>query len=128
MKNSVLAGAVAGLVAGIIGVLAGALGATLGLFGIPPIDPMTWSIYWLIITTIFGAIFGMIYAKMFDAIPGKGLKKGLTAGLAIWLIKDVATATYLGAEGVAVSVPAILWVGFFIWASYGLVIGKLYQK
>ena len=129
MKNGGVAGAIAGLVGGISGVLFAAIGSQLGIFGTPPnITPMEFTIYWLIITTIFGAIFGVIYAKVYDSIPGIGILKGLTAGLAIWLIKDIATGVYLGAERAAVSVIAIFWVGFFIWVVYGLVIGKLYKK
>ena len=129
MKRGVIAGAVAGFAGGIAGVLFAVIGTKLGFFGTPPnITPMQFTIYWLIITTIFGAIFGVIYAKVYDTIPGKGILKGLTAGLAIWLIKDIATGVYLGAERARVSVIAIIWVGFFIWIVYGLVIGKLYKK
>jgi len=129
MKRGVVAGAVAGLASGIAGVLFAAIGSQIGIFGTPPnITPMEFTIYWLIITTIFGAIFGVIYAKVYDSIPGKGILKGLTAGLAIWLIKDIATGAYLGAERAPVSVVAIIWVGFFIWVVYGLVIGILYKK
>jgi hypothetical protein len=129
MKHGVIAGAVAGVASGIVGVLFAAIGSQLGFFGTPPnITPMEFTIYWLIITTIFGAIFGVIYAKVYDSIPGNGIFKGIIAGLTIWLIKDIATGVYLGAERARVSVIAIIWVGFFIWIVYGLVIGKLYKK
>ena len=129
MKRGVVAGAIAGLAGGISGVvLGGGLGSTLGLIPSSPIPVMEWTIYWIIITLIFGTIFGFIYEKLYDSIPGKGIMKGLSAGFMIWLIKDVATAAYLGAERANVSIIAILWVGFFIWIVYGLVIGKLYKK
>ena len=117
------------MVGGISGVIfGGGLGSTLGLIPSSPIPVMEWTIYWIIITLIFGIIFGFIYEKLYDSIPGKGIMKGLSAGFMIWLIKDVATAAYLGAERANVSITAILWVGFFIWIVYGLVIGKLYTK
>jgi hypothetical protein len=129
MKRGIVAGAIAGLAGGISGVLFAAIGSQLGIFGTPPnITPMEFTIYWLIISTIFGAIFGMIYAKVYDLIPGKSILKGLIAGLALWLIKDIATGVYLGVERAPVSVIAIIWVGFFIWVVYGLVIGVLYKK
>jgi hypothetical protein len=128
IKSGAVAGAVAGVVGGISGVLFGALGTILGLYGTPPISVVEWTIYWMIITTIFGAIFGVLYEMLYDSIPGEGIKKGAAAGLMVWLIKDIATAVYLGAEQAAVSVIAIVWVGFFIWIVYGLAIGKLYTK
>ena len=128
MKSGVVAGAVAGLAGGIAGVIFGGIGNQLGLYGTPPISVMEWTVYWIIITVIFGAIFGVIYSIMYDSIPGEGISKGATAGFIIWLIKDIATGVYLGAERANVSVIAILWVGFFMWIVYGLVIGKLYKK
>ena len=128
IKSGVVAGIIAGVVAGVSGVLFGGLGAFLGLYGTPPISLVAWTIYWMIITTIFGAIFGFLYETLYDSIPGEGIKKGAAAGLMVWLIKDIATGVYLGAEQAAVSVVAIIWVGFFIWIVYGLVIGILYTK
>ena len=129
MKCGGAAGAVAGLAGGISGVIFGAIGYQLGLYGTPPdVTIMEWSVYWIIITVIFGAIFGLIYEKMYDCIPKEGIWKGITAGLAIWLIKDIATGVYLGFERAPVSVIAIIWVGFFIWIVYGLIIGILYKK
>jgi hypothetical protein len=129
MKNGLVVGAIAGLIAGISGViLGGGVGSTLGFIPTSPIPVMEWTAYWIIITLIFGIIFGFIYEKLYDSIPGKGISKGLLTGFTIWLIKDVATAAYLGAERANVSIIAILWVGFCIWIVYGLVIGKLYKK
>ena len=129
MKRGYVAGVIAGVAAALSGILFAALGSQIGLFGTPPnITPMQFTIDWLIITTILGAIFGVIYARVYDLMPGKGIVKGLIAGSAIWLIKDIATGAYLGAERAPVSVFAIIWVGFFIWIIYGLVIGALYKK
>jgi hypothetical protein len=128
IKSGVLAGLIAGVIAGVSGVLFGGLGAMVGLYGTPPISVVLWTIYWMIITPIFGAIFGVLYQMLYDSIPGEGIKKGAAAGLMVWLIKDIATAVYLGAEQAAVSVIAIVWVGFFIWFVYGLVIGLIYEK
>jgi ABC-type sugar transport system permease subunit len=128
LNRGLFAGAVVGFVGGLSGVLFGGLGNFLGLYGTPPISVMEWTVYWIVITTVLGAIFGLIYARVFDSIPGKGILKGVYAGLGIWLIKDIATGIYLGFEQARVSVVAIIWVGFFIWLAYGLVMGKLYKK
>lgn len=128
MKSGGAAGAVAGVVGGIFGVVFGAIGYWIGLYGPAPIPEMEWMAYWVVLTIIFGAIFGVIYAKMYDSIPGEGLLKGVSAGLIIWLIRDISAGAYLAAERhFEIAIPMI-WIGFFMWIGYGPVLGKLYKK
>jgi hypothetical protein len=128
MKNGVVAGVIAGLVGGISAVIFGGVGYYLGLYGLRVITVEEWSAYTIILTIIYGTIFGVIYAIMYDSIPGKGILKGVMAGLLIWFIKDITTGIDLAIEREPVSVIAMIWVGFFTWIVYGLVIGKLYKK
>jgi hypothetical protein len=128
IKKGIVAGAIAGLAGGISAIIFGGIGATLGLYGLRVLTVEEWSIYTIILTLVYGIIIGVIYGKMHDSMPGKGIWKGTTAGLLVWLIKDVTSGIDLAIEQEPISVIAMIWVGFFTWIVYGLVIGKLYRK
>lgn len=83
----------------------------------------------IVLTVIFGAIFGAAYVKFYDVIPGSGVSKGLYFGLIIWFIQGVAGGAYLGIHAMEFDVAIrLIFIGFFMWISYGPVLGVLYKK
>jgi hypothetical protein len=128
MKSGVAAGAIAGLVGGIVGDIVGAIGYYAGLFEMESANIAYSAVIGIVLTIIFGTIFGAIYSRFHDQIPGIGVSKGLYFGLMIWLIKDIAAGAYIGfVEGV---IPTAIWLqsGFFMWITYGPLLGALYKK
>ena len=129
MKSGVIAGATAGLVGGIVGDIVGAIGYYAGLFEMGSVDIAYASVIAIVLTIIFGAIFGAIYSRFHDQIPGIGVSKGLYFGLMIWFIKDIAAGACVGfVEGVIPSAIWLIFIGFFMWITYGPLLGALYKK
>jgi hypothetical protein len=55
--------------------------------------------------------------------------KGLSYGLLIWLIKDIAAGSYTALIGIGVTWGiGLILVGFFVWIAYGPVLAILYKK
>lgn len=131
MKSGLVAGAVAGVVSGIISVVVGFIGSesVLGLYSTVPGSIESIIISMIVLTIIFGAIFGVLYSKFYDAVPLEGALKGLSFGLIIWLVKDIASAAYIGIVDRIIEVAiGLVFIGFFMWIVYGLVLGTLYKK
>jgi hypothetical protein len=135
MKSFILAGAIAGFAAGIIFFIFGSTFIRFGLIE-PPITPEIWyELYGLVFLAgislgiVWGIIFSAIYSMLYDSIPNKGALKGLYFGILIWIIKDVAAGSYLGAiaAGTYYAVTLIS-IGFFMWIVYGPILGYLYKK
>ena len=82
----------------------------------------------IVLHTVWGAIFGAIYPKFYDVVPGKGIMKGLCFGLLLFLISSVRAATFLAAYTFVPLATSWVFVGFFQFASYGIVLGALYKK
>jgi len=129
MKSGVVAGAGAGVVGGIVGLVFGVIGSQMGLYRLSPL-PITYLVSTaMVLIVIFGAIFGAIYVKFYDAIPGKGVSKGLYFGLMIWLINSIAPGAHLGIHSMEFNIAIrLVFVYFFVWISYGPVLGVLYKK
>jgi hypothetical protein len=137
MKNSILAGAIAGAIADIAVVASAYVFGSIGVF-VPPGGSMEiWtpsmflllSVAHLSLDIIWGMIGGAAYSYLYNMIPGKDAMKGLTFGLSIWVIKDVAAGSYLALTMNEVNSAIMLIIGgFFMWIVYGLIIGILYKK
>ena len=129
MKSVIAAGAIAGLVAGIVGSIFAFIGVSSGLIASPPGSTSTAGLMMIVLAIVWGAIFGMIYQRFHDGIPGKGIMKGLYFGLMIWLVKDIAAASFVGLINMATSLAVgLIYIGFFMWISYGYVLATLYKK
>jgi hypothetical protein len=131
MKSSLSAGAVAGLVGGIVAVTV-----------VWIINPMVHSLdaagvaQWLVeqigLNIVWGAVFGGIYSKVYDAVPSKGVTKGLYYSLLIWLcfIGLYPITFFVILYWPTMNQFAYGWgvVGFFVRVFYGPVLGALYKK
>lgn len=51
-------------------------------------DPTQWLIQAGAIDLFIGILFGLLYALLANALPGRGIKKGLGYGLIIWIISE----------------------------------------
>lgn len=95
---------------------------------------------------LWGAIFGAIFARAYDVIPGKGVIKGLYYAYIIFLISTVHQGalylTYGCIQPLGVLIQGLniemkeIWLLFglewivvdiFVYALYGLLIGRLYK-
>ena len=112
-----------------MGFVFGAIGSSIGLYKSPPVPIANIVATMIVLAMILGAVFGAIYLKFYDLVPGKGVSKGLYFGLMIWLIKNIAG----GADEALLflEIPSairLIFVGFFLWVTYGFVLGALYKK
>ncbi len=132
MRSKTLAGIAAGLVAGLVGGIAavvfGYVGVFIGLLQQLPPPMIDVVITRLVLDTSWGLIFGALYATVHDVIPGKGISKGLCYGLLLYLISSVRPATFLAAYTFVPLATNWVFVGFFNFASYGIILGALYKK
>ena len=139
MKSGILAGASAGLISGLLSAIMIVIGRLIRLYGVltPTGNMFIFSTGWIVLTIMFRVSFGLIYLKAYDIIPGKGIKKGLSFGLMIWFIKDIAAGAYLIFSGIMTPPRGIIeWVaggvnliviGLYMWPIYGLVLGYFYK-
>lgn len=136
MKNAILAGAIAGAVADIPVIASVYVLANIGVFEPPVGSTEMWNsmimllgVAHLALDIFWGMIGGVAYSYLYSLIPGKAVLKGLTFGLSIWVIKDVAAGSYLALTMLVVNSAIILIIGGFVmWIVYGLVLGYLYKK
>jgi hypothetical protein len=137
MKNAILAGAIAGAVADIAVIASAYVFGSIGVFEPPGGSMEIWTIsMWallgvahLSLDIFWGMIGGGAYSFLYDMIPGKDAMKGLTFGISIWVIKDVAAGSYLALTMAEVNSAIMLIIGGFVmWIVYGLVLGYLYKK
>jgi hypothetical protein len=129
LKSVIAAGAIAGLVSGIVGNIFAFIGVSSGLMASPPGSTSTAVLMMIVLAIIWGAILSMFYQRFHDGIPGKGIMKGLYFGLMIWLVKDIAAGSFVGLINMATSLAvALIYIGFFMWISYGYVLSTLYKK
>ena len=128
MKSGVIAGSIAGFVGGIVSDIVGVIAINAGLLEMESANIAYSAVIGIVLSIMFGAIFGAIYSRFHDQIPGIGVSKGLFFGLMIYLIKDIAAGAYIGFVGGMH--PAAIWLqsGFFIWITYGPLLGVLYKK
>ena len=137
MRNAILAGAIAGAISDISAVASAYVFGNLGAFTAPGGSMELWtpSMFMLLgvahlsLDIIWGMIGGVAFSYLYNLIPGKDTMKGLTFGLSIWVIKDVAAGSYLALTMMEVDSAIILIIcGFFMWIVYGAVLGRLYKK
>ena len=133
MSSSWKIGAVSGLIAGIAFLIVSEIftGIRLSLDLV-----MDWSRPFLMGNTLvniplflfWGMVLGVIYSKAHSLIQGKGVLKGLVYGLFFFVFVSVRLETFLIPYGYPILnvVGNLLW-GFFVWISYGLVLGFLYE-
>jgi len=129
LKSVIAAGAIAGLVGGIVGVIFAVIGVSAGLMPSPPGSTSTAGLMIVVLAIIWGAIFIMIYQRFYDGIPGKDTMKGVYFGLMLWLVKDIAAASFIGLIDMTTRIAVgLIYTGFFMWISYGYVLSTLYKK
>jgi len=129
LKSVIAAGAIAGLVSGIVGTIFGFIGLSSGLMSSPPGSTSTAVLMMIVLAIIWGAVFSMFYQRFHDGIPGKGIMKGVYFGLMIWLVKDIAAGSFIGLIDMATKLAfGLIYLGFFMWISYGYVLSTLYKK
>lgn len=132
MRNDIVTGILAGLVAGVVGsmvaIVFGYIGIFIGLLQALPPPMIDVVVSRLVLHTGWGVIFGALYPKFHDVVPGKATSKGLCYGLLLYLISSVRAATFLAAFTFVPLATDWLFVGFFQFASYGIILGTVYKK
>lgn len=77
---------------------------------------------------ILGIIIGLIYAMINNAIPGKGVIKGISYGIMVWLLSGLMWPIMMMSFA-----PIYMWVielisGLIIYSIVGVVISFVYEK
>lgn len=131
-----LKGYIAGLIAGFASAIVMIIFNYSGLwealsvyrYGYIPVDVQISVLFEIIYGTIWGIIWGVFYAYFYDTIPSKGVKKGLTYGLIIWMITGLRFAVIsIPYGGYLWTTPFAISTFFSIAITYGLLIGYLYK-
>jgi hypothetical protein len=137
-KIGAISGLIAGIVAGIVAFFCIQIGPIIGLWEI--VSPIGfWGILFpysitkiiviqIVMNAIWGALFGVIYSRFHKLIPVKGILKGFYFSMIFYLIAGPRTVSFVAIYGYLPWVLTHLFVAFFIFASYGLVLGALYRK
>ena len=135
-----LAGLIAGIIGGIVANIARIIEA---LFGLPTAIPGMLTVetmlyhlgYAIGYSGIFGAVFVIFYSRFYDAIPGKGVKKGLVFGSIMYLFSNLYLSSLelwygllTGVEQWFLLSAELAYVGFFALLPYGIVLGVLYER
>lgn len=126
--TGIMAGIVAGMVGSIVAIVFGYVGVFIGLLQELPPPMIDVVISRFVLHTAWGVIFGALYPKFYDVVPGKATSKGLCYGLLLYLISSVRAATLLAAFTFVTLATDWVFVGFFQFASYGIILGSLYKK
>ncbi len=79
---------------------------------------------------VFGIILAFVYALIHKGLPGKGIVKGLTFGLFVWLVGGLPGCFSLGMVTVMAHGAVIYWIlGALVVSLWqGLVIAAIYGK
>ncbi|WP_455278409.1 hypothetical protein [[Eubacterium] cellulosolvens] len=83
---------------------------------------------------IWGGIYGIIFSIFYNRVPGSGVKKGFFWGCIIGFISDLWIAfgnflLFLMTGTAQFFIWGYGWCeAFIIWASYGVVLGMLYER
>ncbi len=147
IENAPMRGFYSGLIAGIVGgiILSVSMIATeVWVFGtwtaiydkiISPELVMNYIIYHIGYAAIFGGIFGIFYSIFYNRIPGKGIKRGFIFGCMIGLLSNIwiafgefLTGLFTGIEIYYDNSFGWAWVFVFLWLTYGLVLGLVYER
>ena len=131
MKRIIISGLIAGVASGVIMVLF-AISGLYELFSVPPywppVDLQAIAQVEIISGIVWGMIWAGLYAFFYDTIPAKGVKKGLTYGLIIWIISGFRDAVTASAYGFYLwTTPHAISTFFSICITYGFLIGYLYK-
>jgi hypothetical protein len=130
LKIGALSGVIAGFAAAIVAVICQDICLAIGFpYAIIWTTPPNLALVHIVVGIIWGAIFGIIYSKGYGLVAGKGLSKGLLYGMIIFLFTNIRDATFYVPYGIFVAqyVPW-LFIGFFMWAAYGLLLEILYGE
>jgi hypothetical protein len=78
---------------------------------------------------VFAVLLALVYAVIKSALPGKGIVKGISFGLLIWLIGTLPGNFGLGMFTRINSTVIIYWIvsGLVVNLLYGLVIAAIYR-
>jgi hypothetical protein len=133
MSSSWKIGAVSGLMAGIV------LGVFVEFFNQITVSVGLFETWWRPISTnnlhinivlgiIFGVILGIIYSKVYNLIPRRGIVNGLIYGLIIYFLNTVRIEFFNIAYGRYLALLGSYFSGIFVWLSFGIVLGIVYDK
>jgi len=133
MSNSWKIGAVSGLIAGIVlGIVAeifGNIRVLAGLYDSGTELFLTGNIFVNVpLFGFWGIILGVIYSKTYNVIPRKNILKGLIYGLILYILIVIRINFFYFAYGYYLDAVGHIFSGFFMWLSYGLVLGFLYKS
>jgi hypothetical protein len=128
LKIGIIAGLIAGFIGSIVAIISILIDFNLGFpfFHLPP--PPDTPISTIVLNEIsvdllWGAVLGIIFLRFYDAIPGKGILKGLVYGIILYLIYGIRTGTMMAVRGD--SILAIVNFTSIHLIIYGLMLGIL---
>lgn len=91
--------------------------------------PAEWWIVLFLLNIILAIAFAFIYALFEKELPGKGIQKGLSFGVIVWIVGPIpALATMYLMMNIAVGALVYFTLqSLFEWLVYGMVISLMYR-
>lgn len=130
LKKGLISGIIGGLVLLILGFVLMSIAGTQEWYNTTFPQMMTIAGMWAILASaiLMGLFMGLVYSVINEAVPGKGIKKGINYGIIVWLLAGVMWPIMM--IGFA---PAYMWIvelisGFIAYSITGAVIAVIYEK
>jgi len=132
MMKILIAGTIAGLFSGVLALFLTLINnAVIGLphiYSTASIIPIqNIAINEILLGVIWGIIFSIFYSILYDSIPGQGVSKGLVYSMIVLLFSHIRWVPYNVYYGFAPSGLTSAYIGFLMFATYGLLLGHLYK-
>lgn len=92
--------------------------------------PIQWWIILFVLNIVLAVIFTFVYALIKKGLPGKGIQKGLSFGLIVWIVGPIpALVTMYLIMNIANGALVYFTIqSLFEWMVYGLVISIIYKE
>lgn len=91
--------------------------------------PTQWWIILFLLNIILAIAFAFIYALIEKGLPGKGIQKGLSFGLIVWIVGPIPALVtmYLMLNIAPGALGYFALQSLFEWLVYGVILAAIYQ-
>jgi len=88
-----------------------------------------WWIILFLLNIILAVAFAFVYALIEKGLPGKGMRKGLSFGIIVWIVGPIPALVtmYLMMNIATGALIYFIFQSFFEWLVYGTVISVIYK-